>query len=97
MTNEMLLVKGKVYGQIKDELFIKHVDGTKHKLRTPPAWAIDENVVAYAKESGGKEIMIVDYTNDKTYAVDIEKFFEYGISIDRGYGSQIALPDRYWK
>jgi hypothetical protein len=94
---EVIKVKGKEYGKIQDTIFIKYVDGNKHKLRKPSGWAIDENVAAYAKESGVEEIIIIDYAKGMDYGVSIEKFFEYGIPIDRGYGSQIALPDRYWK
>jgi hypothetical protein len=94
---EVIKVNGKEYGRVKDDVFLKHVDSSKHKLRKPSGWAIDENVLGYIKDDGVVEIMMVDYKNNITCRTSVDKFMEYGIHIDRGYGSQIALPDRYWE
>lgn len=49
-----------------------------------------------AKQSGATRIEIRDRETGIIYRSTIENFIRYGINLDRGFGSQIALPIERW-
>jgi len=88
--------KGKVIGKLIDQTLEKRVKGSVHKLKTPPGWAWDKNVIDEAERLGGKRVVITDSETNTTFTAKLSDFRKYGILINRGFGNQIVLPIAYW-
>ena len=88
--------QGKIIGFLKGSQFVKTVLGSKHKLRFPPAWAID--AAAYEKDVRNKarEILITDKETGLKYRTSVEEFEAFKRELDRGFGRQYFLPIKYW-
>jgi hypothetical protein len=85
-----ILFDGKVIGTLENGRFIKHVVGSRHMLRKPPAWAIDatafdDEILPYASE-----VVIVDRETGTTYRLATETFAQHKFKFNRGYGNQYA-------
>ncbi len=79
---------GKVVGHVENDSFVKKVRASKHMLRSPRGWALDVQSLKDAEEIGAKFVELHDSDSGKTYRASIERIWEKGISIDRGYGKQ---------
>jgi len=88
---------GRRIGYTEGEEFHKRVRGRLHQLQFPPAWANDESLTLRLQEQGIKRIIINDLDASRKYSVSMEVFLEKGFRIERGHGTQIALPLRYWE
>ena len=90
---ELVKVGGKVIGYIDGETFIKPVYASKHKLRQPPAWAIDADAFEEVIRPQVSQILIIDREDcGARYRVSVETFGRYAFEINRGHGRQYALP-----
>lgn len=89
-------VDGKVIGELEDGILTKRVKGSIHRLRTPPAWAIDK--LAYEKCAGHcHTIVIIDMEANLRYYVGFKTFDDKKMYLNRGYGEQYCLPLKYWQ
>jgi hypothetical protein len=69
---------------------------SKHFLKVPEAIAVDEKTLNKAVEEGTKYVQIFEKEEKVYYSATVEQFRKKAISIDRGYGRQLALPLDYW-
>ena len=88
---------GKVIGEVIEDVFVKHISGKKHFLRTPAGIACDYDVIFKAEKLGAKICEVVDDDTGKEYYATINTFRDKYIPIDRGYGKQWVLLFKYWK
>ena len=69
---------------------------TVHQLQRPPAWAADVDALDQARAAGASQVEIFDRDTGATYAADLADFYRRGVTVNRGHGSQLALPLAYW-
>ena len=86
----------RVIGEVREDIFHKSVNGSKHFLRVPKAIANDIKVLNEAEKAGAKWVQILDKETDQTYKATIAHIRESGFPINRGWGKQIALPMNGW-
>ena len=95
MPEPVMNSEGKIIGSLDSGIFIKRVQGSKHMLRKPPAWAVDSDVLALIRDQAS-QIFIEDMESGKVYRVTLSLFEEKAIAINRGFGPQKALLLKYW-
>lgn len=88
--------KNKIVGEVIDGKFIKHVKGSRHFLKVPPAIAFDEKSISDAIQAGAKQAVVVDEETGIVYHCPIIRIIGWGFYFDRGYGKQIALIMEKW-
>ena len=86
----------RVAGELVGRILKKAVQGSRHLLRKPPGWAIDEDILRRAQAAGAETVCILDRESGKTYTSPLETIFSKGIKFDRGFGEQICLPLCKW-
>ena len=93
-----ITIKDKIVGYVEGEYFIKSVLGSKHKLRKPPAWAIDKEILLLLNKIGVKRVKIHDRETNETYITELKTFYlsEKGFKITRGHGEQVAVTLNNW-
>lgn len=79
-----------------DGSFTKQVQGSKHLLRMHNAWAIDLEILNKLKSLGCRYIYIKDTETGISYGMFFSMFMEKSISVNFGYGPQLALPLPEW-
>lgn len=87
---------GHVVGTLRGDTFYKSVYGSRHMLRKPQAWALDKQALEDAKRAGAVYVQIVDNETGVIYRAAVSHVLENGFDLNRGYGSQIALPLAGW-
>ena len=87
---------GKIIGTFDKNTFVKSVIGSKHRLRQPPAWAIDARVFDNEVKPNATEILVFDKEAGLKYRTSIEEFDSLKKKLDRGFGKQYFLPIQYW-
>ena len=86
----------KFHGRVTGNTYRKTVTGSIHRLRKPIAWAIDCADLAEAERRGAVRIEILDLETQITYMATIEYFRAHALTLDRGFGRQLALEIRHW-
>lgn len=94
---EAIRVGDKIVGYIEGKTFIKSVAGSRHKLRKPPAWAIDAEVFDSEIKQNATEILIIDKEVDKKYFSTVENFDRLKGQLNRGHGRQYYLTLNQWR
>jgi hypothetical protein len=89
-------VAGKVIGHVAGDTLHKTVRSSKHQLRCPPAWALDCHSLDDAERLGAQRVEIQDLDSGQTYTASIPLIRQFGFTLDRGWGKQIALPLQLW-
>lgn len=92
----LLSEDGRVVATLDGDVLKKRVIEAKHLLRTPPAWCIDRVVVEDAEEAGATRIEIMATDTGKTYRVEMPRFLEKAVRINRQHNDQLMLPLTYW-
>lgn len=87
---------GKAVGAVRDGVFVKRVQASKHFLRKPPAVCLDLASLADAEKAGARRVEITDTETGKTYRADVRTIRQHGQKLDRGHGVQIALGLGRW-
>jgi hypothetical protein len=77
-------------------VFHKHVKGSVHQLRQPPAWALDAQSLADAKEAGATSVHLHDSETRQTFIEPVTLIEDKGWTFDRGWGRQIGLTVEHW-
>ena len=99
-SHPLFLSDGRVAGRL--ELWrgrlslLKVVRARRHMLRRPPAWAVDERVLQQAQAAGAELVVIHDRESGATHWAPLTRLFSDGFVVERGHGSQRALPLSRW-
>lgn len=93
-----ITVQGRVSGFYMERTheYYRKVDGSRHFLRKPPAITSDVAALSEAERLGADRVRIVDSETGNEYTCIIAVIRDYGFTVDRGYGRQIALTFPYW-
>ncbi len=91
-----VMVEGKVIGQIQGDKFVKPVVGSKHRLRCPPAWAIDARAFDEQIKPSASMIIIEDRETQQHYHASVATFDKLKGEFDRGFGRQYYLTLTHW-
>lgn len=75
---------------------LKYVQGSKHQLRTPPAWAYDKSALQDAERLGVVYHVIADREANKSYAAWHRDFTDRGFDVCRWKAPQRALSLQFW-
>ncbi len=89
-------VGARVVGSVYGDVFRKHVRGSAHFLRRPPAIALDVQSIADAESAGAMWAEIHDTESGKVYRARLSSIRAYGAVFNRGFGQQIYLPLSAW-
>ena len=92
-----IVVDGRVIGILAGNEFVKKVVGSKHRLRCPPAWAIDADVFDTEIRPNTTRIVVIDSETDVKYRVSAATFDTLKGELDRGFGRQYFLPLQHWQ
>ena len=86
----------RVVGTIANGVFYKAVKGSKHKLKFPPAWAIDSH--AFDEQLFGKvtKIVIIDEETGQRFTISPLTFHLNKKTLNRGHGKQYFLELEKW-
>lgn len=90
-------VDNKVVGSLDNGIFTKQVQGSKHMLLTPPAWAVDAYIYDHVLKGHCYKITIVDRENNKKYSALFKTFEEHKGIITRDFGKQYFLTLNWWE
>jgi hypothetical protein len=88
---------GQVVATVEDGALVKRVFASRHMLKQPKGWAMDDICIQQAESTGANRIQIFDVESKSVYETSIEKFWRLGIPVNRRYGKQTCLPLTYWK
>ena len=92
-----LTVDGRNIGVVRDGAYVKYVNGCKHKLRKPPAWAVTKSAIDQIRNEVNI-IIIHDNDDGKEWSVSMETFLDKSFTICRGgFEPQLALVLNYWR
>ena len=69
---------------------------SRHLYRALDAWCVDVATLIRAADAGVQFVAIEDTETGETYEVGLEDFLNFGVVIDHGFGTQVALPLAYW-
>jgi hypothetical protein len=83
-------------GRIIGDEFVKEVDGTKHMLRKPPAWAVDMEAWINIRHRIGR-IRVIDHADGKEYVLTVWEFEIYKWSLSRGHRYQYYVTLDHWR
>jgi len=99
MTNQKtpIFVNSVVVGHVDGKWFIKRIYGSKHFLKSPRAIALDITSLEDAENAGAEQVFVTDIDTGKQYRAPIQRIFEKGIKIDRGFNLQLALLMDDWE
>lgn len=89
-------VSGQFIGTIEGDVFTKRVKSSKHMLRQPPAWALDDAVLRDLAGRGVSRVVYIDTETGHEYCTTVDTFTSKGRLFDRGYGAQVFLTLGYW-
>lgn len=89
-------VSGQIIGTIEGDAFTKRVKSSKHMLRKPPAWALDDAVLRDLSARGVTRIVYVDTETGRTYRTRVDTFTSKGRLFNRGAGAQVFLTLGHW-
>lgn len=88
---------GKIVGIIEDDgAFWKQVDETKHKLRSIPGWAQQNEILDLLDSKGVEFIVLYDGLTQLRYSATVAAYRGHGIPVPKGMGNQTVLPDAFW-
>jgi hypothetical protein len=88
--------RGQCAGILRGGWLVKRVDSSKHQLRRPPAWAIDEEHFAELQRRGALGVELTD-ERGQVWRATLDTFEQHGFAFNRGHGEQVALPLGFWR
>lgn len=89
--------RDKVIGYLQGHAFLKPVIGSKHRLRRPPAWAIDAEAFDREVKPNATEFVIIDKETGLEYYCAVGAFDRLKGELDRGFGRQYFLTLGHWE
>ncbi len=87
----------KVIGCLEGRTFVKPVVGSKHRLNSPPAWAIDAEVFDQEVRPYATDFVVLDRESGCRYRCSVETFDAFKQVLDRGFGRQYFLTANHWR
>ncbi|MFC1967851.1 hypothetical protein ACFLVX_00460, partial [Chloroflexota bacterium] len=90
-------VDGKIIGTLDGNKFIKTVVGSRHRLRRPPAWALDAGAFDQEVRPNATEVIVIDKETGVEYHASVETFDQLKGELDRGFGRQYFLTLNHWQ
>jgi hypothetical protein len=91
------LPNGRVVGEVRGDVFVKRVWGSRHMLQKPRAWAVDVAVLRQAEALGARAVEVHDLEDGTVYRAPLERFWQRGIRVNRGHGEQRGLLLADWQ
>lgn len=91
-----ILIGNRIVGKVQNGVFLKKVKASVHFLHTPPAITFDVSSLRDAENAGAQLVMVIDKETGNEYQADLSVIWRKGFELDRGHGSQIALPLCKW-
>lgn len=88
--------KGQVVGELKEGIFRKKVNSSRHRLRIFPAYGLDAHILDDLELSGAKEIRLKETDTKNIYSTTIENFRKHHIAKNLSHGLQVFLPLSKW-
>ena len=88
---------GKMCAAIEGDTLRKTVLASKHFLRKPPAIAFDVAILDAARQAGVERVEVLDRESGRNYTATLADFDRFGVSLNRGFGVQLALPLARWQ
>lgn len=82
---------------VQNDVLYRTARSSKHLLRKPPAWAFERHILEKARRMGATQVLVEDADTKTVYTAPLSAFDLYGITIQRGYGEQVALPLLRWQ
>jgi len=95
--NTPVKVHGKTIGCLGENTFVKRVRGSKHRLRCPPAWAIDAEAFDTQVKPNATEFVILDTESGLEYRCPVETFDRLKRVLSRGFGRQYYMVLSRWE
>ncbi len=89
--------QGKPVAVLDGTTLRKRVRGSVHMLRRPPGWAVDLAILEQARQDGAQIMEILDSENHRVYRASLTDFDRFGLTFDRGFGTQVVLPLAHWR
>jgi hypothetical protein len=74
----------------------RNLDPEQHLLRSPRGWATDTAHLDELRRRGGAGVRLHDITR-RVWTATLAQFERHGIAFDRGHGTQVVLPERFWR
>lgn len=68
----------------------------EHKLQKPIGWAWNVKYVEKWKRQGVTDLMVIAPWENRRYTVSLDLFLQKAFIINRDYGDQFVLPEKYW-
>ena len=88
---------GRKMGVIVGRKFVKHIKGSEHLLRRPPAICYDVLPFDATIVRQCDWLLVTDVETGETYTTSIFEFEKHKFVIDRGHGIQYGLELDYWE
>ncbi|MHB0858023.1 MAG: hypothetical protein ACYC5M_10705 [Anaerolineae bacterium] len=85
------------HGVLRGEVWTKHVRGSTHALKNPPAWAVDIEDFDRATACGVRLLRIRDFQQGATFWVTLETFRAHAFAVNRGHGAQHGCELQYFR
>lgn len=95
-------VVGRIFTDGDTAIFQKrNLNSDRHMLHTPLSWATDkahlDQLAAYADARGLAHARVeLETTKGHVYEADLVTFDTHGVTINRQFGVQVALPIEKW-
>lgn len=86
-----------VIGYLEGTIFTKPVLGSKHRLNTPRAWAIDAEVFDEEVMPNATHFVVLERETGRRYQCKVAEFDRLKGVMDRGYGRQYYLTMNHWR
>ena len=86
---------GRLVGAIERGILTKRVK-IANQLRVPPAWALDVDHIEALRDAGGSTVLLTDDSGE-VWSATLEDFDRKAITLNRGFGRQLALPLAHWR
>ena len=88
--------QNKKIGTLKDNIFRKKVQLSKHLMKKYNAWGVQLDTLTAIRDKGCTEIRILDTENNKIYSVSMEDMWGNSVVENYGDGQQAFLARDYW-
>ena len=83
-------------GSLKEGVFRKRVQKSKHRMRNTDSWGIQYEAVKKLMEQKCHTVRILETEENIIYTVPLEKIWKEGRVENWGDGDQVFLPRSQW-
>lgn len=90
-------IDGRIIGRIEGQTFVKPVCGSRHQLKSPPAWAVDAEAFDQHVKPRCSLLRVEDRETNTVYETPVAYFDQHKGEFDRGFGRQYFLVLSKWE